>query len=395
MLGTEEDFRALCAKAHSLGIRVVLDGVFNHTGSDSVYFNAEGRFPQPGAAQSRESRYYPWYRFSHWPDKYDCWWGIATLPAVNEENPDYRAFIAGGEDAVVRRWLRCGADGWRLDVADELPDDFIAAIRTAVDETKPGAVLLGEVWEDGTTKVAYGQRRRYLLGGGLHGLMNYPFRTAALDWLRGGDAAAFCEAMETIREHYPPGAFFSAMNFLGTHDTPRILTVLGADRTPDQRAERAAYRLSEREYARGAALLQLAAVLLYAFPGSPTVFAGDEAGVQGFEDPMNRGTYPWGRENAALVARFAQLGRLRKTRPELRRGSIRWLHAAGPGMAFERLAEGRRTLAALNAGEGPLTLTLPWPDALARDGLSGRVFYPDGGRLVVTLPGRDAVLLQN
>jgi 4-alpha-glucanotransferase len=147
--------------------------------------------PDCGAAQSKDSPYFSWYTFSHWPDKYDAWWGISTLPAVNEENPDYRRFIAEDGDSVIRRWLRAGASGWRLDVADELPDDFIALIRQVMDETKPGSVLLGEVWEDGSNKIAYSKRRRYLLGGETHGLMNYPFRTAALEWLRGGDAKRF------------------------------------------------------------------------------------------------------------------------------------------------------------------------------------------------------------
>ncbi|MCI2058140.1 MAG: glycoside hydrolase family 13 protein [Oscillibacter sp.] len=393
MLGSEADFRALCSEAHRRNMRVMLDGVFNHTGSDSVYFNARGRFPEPGAAQSRESRFYPWYRFSHWPDRYDCWWGIDTLPAVDEGNENYRAFIFGDENSVVRRWLRAGADGWRLDVADELPDNFIAGIRRAMDETKPGSLLMGEVWEDGTTKIAYTLRRKYLLGREVHGLMNYPFRTAAIAYLRGGDAAAFCEAMETLREHYPRSAFFSAMNFLGTHDTPRILTVLGARAVPDDRAGRAAYRLDAPELTRGRQLLAAGAVLLFAFPGSPTVLYGDEAGMQGFEDPLNRGTYPWGREDSLLRERFRLLARLRNTRPSLQRGSLRWLYAAGPGLAFLREEGAERTAAALNAGDAPLSLELPWAGASARELLSGEAFAPENGILALTLPPRTGFLL--
>ena len=125
--------------------------------------------------------------------------------------------------------------------------------------------------------------------------MNYPFRTAALAWLRGGDASDFRRDMEEIRENYPPAAFHSGLNILGTHDTPRLLTMLGAARTPESKDDRATYRLSPEELDMGLARLRLGALLLYSFPGSPTVFYGDEAGVQGFEDPLNRGTYPWGR----------------------------------------------------------------------------------------------------
>ena len=220
MLGTEEDFRRLCEKAHSLGLRIMLDGVFNHTGSNSRYFNANGTYPDLGAVQSMESPYYPWYAFFHWPERYDAWWGVRTLPAVNETHPTYMEYIIRGGDSIIRRWLRAGADAWRLDVADELPDDFIAQIREVMMEEKPDSFLLGEVWEDGSNKIAYDQRRKYLLGRETHGLMNYPFRVAALEYLRGGRAEDFMEAMETIRENYPRPAFYSAMNLLGTHDTP-------------------------------------------------------------------------------------------------------------------------------------------------------------------------------
>ena len=178
LLGTEEDFRTLCRTAHELGMHVILDGVFNHTGSQSIYFNDDGFYPTVGASQSQDSPYFDWYSFHPWPSDYDSWWGIRTLPAVREESTSYQRYIIDDEDAIIRRWLRCGADGWRLDVADELPDWFIEKLRTAVEETKPEALLIGEVWEDASNKIAYSLRRRYLLGSELHGVMNYPFRTA-------------------------------------------------------------------------------------------------------------------------------------------------------------------------------------------------------------------------
>ena len=392
MLGTVEDFRALCAEAHDLGIRVILDGVFNHNGRDSRYFNADGRYDTLGAAQSQDSPYYPWFHFHPWPTDYDAWWGIRDLPAVNEDAPSYRDFIFGGEDSVIRHWLRAGADGRRLDVADELPDDFIAGIRQAMDETKPGCLLLGEVWEDGSNKIAYSQRRRYLLGGETHCLMNYPFRTAALCYLRGGDAAEFRESMETIRENYPAPAFLSAMNFLGTHDTPRVLSLLGEGQAPAEKAERAVYRLDPEEERLGKERWKLASALLYAFPGSPMLFYGDEAGLQGLEDPFCRGGYPWGREDGDLLAWFRLLGRVRK-RPSLRRGDLTWLHAQGPLLAFRRQAEGETTAAAFNAGDADETLTLPWEGREALDLLTGQRFAAWEGRIALRLPARGAVLL--
>ena len=393
MLGTEEDFKDLCAQARQRGIRVILDGVFNHTGSQSLYFNEDGFYPTLGAAQSQESPYYDWFSFHPWPTDYDSWWGIRTLPAVREESPSYVDYIIEGEDSVLRRWLRLGASGWRLDVADELPDWFIEKARSAMEETAPDALLIGEVWEDGSNKISYSKRRRYLLGSEVHGLMNYPFRTALLDYLKGGGAEGFRDAMESLRENYPPAAFYSAMNFLGTHDTARILTVLGADRVPPDKAERAAYRLSPDERARGLALLRLAVLVLFTFPGAPTIYYGDEAGMEGFEDPLNRAGYPWGREDKCLRAHYALLGALRRERTSLQWGAIRFLHAEGPLLAFSREWKDERTVTVVNAGQAERGLSLPWPSETATDRLSGRTFDAEDGRLSLVLPPRSGLLL--
>ena len=393
MLGKEEDFQALCREAHKRGMRILLDGVFNHTGSISRYFNADGSYPDVGAAQSAQSPYYNWYHFSRWPTEYDAWWGIKTLPAVEENHPDYREFIFGGRDSVVRHWLRCGADGWRLDVADELPDDFIAQLRCAMEEEKSDALLIGEVWEDGSNKIAYDRRRRYLLGSETHGLMNYPFRTAALQWLCGGDASDFRESMETLRENYPPDAYYSAMNFLSTHDTPRILTLLGGEPVPEDKPGRAAARLSPAGYELARRRLMLGAMLLYAFPGSPTVYYGDEAGVQGYEDPLNRCTYPWGQEDERLLAWYRKLGALRCSRPSLQQGGISYPLAAGGGLAVRRCCGSEVTVAVMNAGAEFLEVRLPWSGTIATDAMTGQQFLTEGGVLRLSLPGISGVLL--
>ena len=393
MLGDEEDFKELCSQAGARGIRVILDGVFNHTGSQSLYFTADGFYPTPGAAQSQESPYFDWFSFHPWPNDYDSWWGIKTLPAVREECPSYVDYIIENENSVIRRWLRAGASGWRLDVADELPDWFIEKLRAAVEATDPDALVLGEVWEDASTKIAYSQRRKYLLGSELHGVMNYPFRTALLEYLKGGDADCFREAMETLRENYPPAAFYSAMNFLGTHDTARILTVLGADYVPERKDGRAAYRLSPAERERGLALVRLAALVLFTFPGAPTVYYGDEAAMEGWEDPFNRGTYPWGREDKALKAHFAHLGGLRRQRASLQRGSLHWLFTSGSLLAFARELPGERTVTVVNASAESHSLTLPWPATQALDRLSGQSFPVEAGVLSLALSPCDGLLL--
>ena len=393
MLGTEDDFHHLCQEAKRRGIRVILDGVFNHTGSQSRYFNADGFYSDTGAAQSPDSPYYHWYSFHPWPADYDAWWGIRTLPAVREDAPDYRDFIIRGQDSVVRHWLRAGASGWRLDVADELPDDFIGEIRTAMEETAPDSFLLGEVWEDATTKIAYSMRRRYLLGQELHGVMNYPFRTALIAYLLGGDADEFRETLESLRENYPPHAFYSLMNFLSTHDTPRILTVLGADHVPDSKEERAVFRLSPARRQLGLKRLRLAALVLFTFPGAPTVYYGDEAGMEGWEDPFNRAGYPWGQEDSELKSFFSKLAHLRREQPALQTGQLHWRWTAGSLLVFARELDGQLLTTVVNAADSPQTLTLPWFGDTAHDLLSSEALSPADNVLPLTLLPHQGLLL--
>ena len=371
MLGSNEDFKDLCAAARARGIRVMLDGVFNHQGFVSRYFNGDGFYPELGAHQSKASPYYPWYHFNRWPDQYDAWWGIYSLPAVNESQEDYVDYIIEGEDSIVRRWLR------------------------AAREAKPEAVIIGEVWEDGSNKIAYGVRRRHLLGGHLDGLMNYPFRNALLAWLLGGDAGQFRDSMETIRENYPPAAFYSAMNSLGTHDTPRILTLLGVggDCGGESKQWRAEHRLSPEERALGVRRLKLAALVQYAFPGSPTTYYGDEAGMEGFEDPFNRRTYPWGEEDAELIAWYRALGKARRELAPLRRGALCYTAAEGDVLAFTRTWEEDTVLCACNAGRECARVTLPW-SAAEIGGLLCFPTDPDTGEAVVELPPLTGYLLR-
>ena len=224
--------------------------------------------------------------------------------------------------------------------------------------------------------------------------MNYPFRTSLLAYLQGGGAEAFRDAMETLRENYPPAAFYSALNFLGTHDTPRILTVLGGGPLPEGREAQSAFRLSPAARQRGLRLVSLAAAILFTFPGSPMIYYGDEAGLEGCGDPFNRGTYPWGREHQGLVNWFTRLGAFRQQRPSLQRGGIRWLAADGPLLAFSREYDGEITITALNAGDTPRTLTLPKVADLVDLIRSQEIPAGEEG-LTLTLPGHTARLLGN
>lgn len=345
LLGTEQDFSNLCAAAKELGIRVIIDGVFSHTGSDSIYFNREGRYPEPGAYHSQESPYSSWYSFHHWPDSYDCWWNFDTLPNVRELEPSYDSYI-NGRGGIVRKWLKAGASGWRLDVADELPDEFIDHLSVAAKAEKPDALVLGEVWEDASNKSAYGVRRRYLLGGQLDTVMNYPFRDAILGFLLGADPREFRETVENLAENYPAQCLRLLMNHIGTHDTERALTVLGGEPSGNRgRDWQSAQRLSPEQRETGRKRLKLASLIQYLLPGVPCLYYGDEAGMEGYRDPFNRTCYPWGREDQELIGWYETLGRLRKEQKSvLGQGGYRTLLAEGNLLAFERftIANDRR-----------------------------------------------------
>ncbi len=322
--GTREDFEALCGRARALGIRILLDGVFSHTGSDSRYFNRLGRYDSLGAYQSLESPYASWYRFKRWPDEYDCWWGFETLPTVNKSDESYRRYILTGENAIVKRWLRRGASGWRLDVADELPVPFLRTLRKSVKSVDPDAAVLGEVWEDASNKVAYGQLRCYCLGDTLDSVMNYPLREGLIGFLLGEiDAYALKRRLDALYENYPAPFAAALMNLLGSHDKARVINRLsGAEPENRPREQRAFTPLSDAEYERGKRRFIKAWRFLCAMPGMPCLYYGDEAGAQGGDDPFCRGTYPWGHEDRALMEEIKRVNHARLKSRAAQNGSL-------------------------------------------------------------------------
>lgn len=350
MLGTEADFTALCSAAHARGMKVILDGVYSHTGDNSLYFDKERSFGGKGAFCSKDSPYASWYRFHHWPDSYECWWGFETLPTVNKMDPSFVEYIITGEDSVVAHWLRAGCDGFRLDVADELPNEFLILLKKRIRELRPDALLLGEVWEDASNKVAYGSHRRYFVDGELDSVMNYPYRTAILNFLRErDDGHGVMDTVMTIKENYPPQVFLANMNLLSTHDSVRILTAL-VDDFDGSREEKARRHLSHQQYDVARERLLMASFLQYMLPGMPSLYYGDEAGMEGYKDPFNRRTYPWGREDPELLQHHRALGRLRRELVPLRLGDIRFFQAADQRLGFTRELEGRTLRIYLNRG---------------------------------------------
>ena len=307
LLGTEEEFKALCTAAEKLGMRVMLDGVFSHTGNDSLYFNRFGTYQSVGAYQGPNSPYYTWYTFRRFPDDYRCWWNFVSLPECRKDNPAYQDFMFNDADGVVPRWIRAGACGWRLDVADELPMDFLRKLRTAAKKARPDAVVLGEVWEDASNKLAYGETRCYCTGDTLDSVMNYPLREAILSFVTCQSTAYDLARLIRHQEEVYPAQFrYSLMNLLGSHDRTRVLNALcGKDGAGLSRAEQSAIHLTPDDYRLAAERLRKCVDILCALPGCPTIYYGDEAGLTGCTDPFCRRPFPWGHEDKELQSYIA------------------------------------------------------------------------------------------
>lgn len=340
MLGTTQDFRELCEKALDLGLRIMLDGVFSHTGDDSVYFNRFGSYPNPGAYGSKKSPYYPWYRFMNHPDKYACWWNIDTLPEVNKDIPSFREFILG-DKGIARLWIKEGASGWRLDVADELPLSFLRKLRMAVQTQKADAALLGEVWEDASNKLTYGKMRSYCLGDTLDSVMNYPLRQALISFFtHESDAPQLVRQISSLQENYPTPFFYSLMNLLGSHDRARILNLLVkqdyANLSPQ---ERGIQKLSPDLKALAIQRLKKMLRVIMALPGMPSLYYGDEAGMEGAADPYNRAGFPWGKEDLKLSNFVRDQFKLRHSRPVLQTGLCHISHEGNDTLVIFRSAD--------------------------------------------------------
>lgn len=355
LLGTEDDFKRLLDAAHEKGMKIILDGVFNHSGADSLYFNKFGTYDSLGAYQSKSSPYYDWYYFKKFPDEYACWWGCDNVPDLNKSNKDYRALVFG-KNGVVEKWQKLGADGWRLDVVDELPIDFVNLLIKKIKSVNKDALVIGEVWEDASTKVSYGELRPYLLGDQLDGTMNYPFMNAIIAYVRDGDEKFFKDTVQSILENYPKETVYCLMNSLGTHDTVRIINALSDVRAHGwSKTHKLGYKLPDSEYEKAKKKLYLASVLQFTLPGIPSIFYGDEAGLQGFDDPINRRPYPWGSEDKEILAHYKKLGRIRRENRAVFSGGFNMRDENGL-VAYERASGDDEILIAVNAGADDTTL---------------------------------------
>ena len=352
MFGGEEAFLSLLNKAKEKGMSIILDGVFNHTGDDSLYFNKYGRYNSVGACNCENSPYKNWFNFKCYPCDYDSWWGIDILPKLNQNNEECRNYFVG-ENGVIEKYTKMGIGGWRLDVADELPDEFLYQLRERVHKNSNGqGIVIGEVWENAAVKTAYGHRRNYFHGRQLDSVMNYPLRNGIIDFVTYGSAEMLYNVLVELYASYPRCVSDSLMNILGTHDTERILTVLGDNYRPDALNDHlAVMRMSAQEKDIAINRLKMAAILQYTVYGIPSVFYGDEAGVEGYHDPFCRKTYPWGRENLELLEHYRKLGELRNIEKAFDRGDFRVIEHGQETISFERTKDDSRVVVIANGGE--------------------------------------------
>jgi len=376
MFGGEKAFLKLISEAKKRGIRIILDGVFNHTGDDSRYFDKYGKYGKTGAYTNPDSPYIDWYKFKKYPEEYKSWWGIDILPQLNHENKTCRDFFVG-EGGVISKYTELGIGGWRLDVADELPNEFLDSLRVVAKEKNPEALIIGEVWENAADKISYGLRRRYFGGKQLDSVMNYPLKSAIVDFIKYRDASILADTLVELYSSYPPCVCDCLMNILGTHDTERILTVLGVIEDSSlsadgaENSELAVRRMNKKQRAAAIKLLKMAAVIQYTVFGVPSIYYGDETGMEGYHDPFCRMPYPWGREDAELVEFYRTLGRIRQEEAVLKGGEFKLLRAEDGCIVYAREKEDNSLIIAINRSDDSV---LVCEDGRYTDLLTGKRF---------------------
>jgi 4-alpha-glucanotransferase len=330
---------------------------------------------------------------------------VTTLPNVNEMTNSYREFIINGEDSVVKHWLRCGAKGWRLDVADELPDKFIKELRDAAKSTDGQSVIIGEVWEDASNKVSYGVQREYLLGGELDSVMNYPFRDGVTGYIMGWHGAEhFEKIVMSVYENYPLPCFYSLMNLIGGHDVTRAKTLFGnaPDLPPE---ERAAYRHDYDADLLAGKRMRLASLWQLTFPGVPCIYYGDEIGMEGYSDPFNRAPFRWDDMDAGLLEWYQKLIKIRNGFAPLRTGGYETIFAEGDIFCYKREIRRGRDALGSKRESGTAYIALNRSEYSARrvsigtgayralyDPVRNETIPTDGGKVELTLPPVSGVL---
>ena len=423
-LGGDAALASLKAEADRRGMRLILDGVFNHSSSDSRYFDRYHRYAGDGGCESLTSPYRGWYNFFNanvpctYTD-YESWFGFDSLPVFNEGAGVRDFFYRAPSDNVTKHWYERGAAGWRFDVASDISHDWWREYRGYAKTYKADGPLVGEIWEDAS---------QFLAGDQLDSVMNYRFRKNVLGFARGagwGDndnfggnqivglsPSQFDHALRSVREDYPPQATAAMLNLLDSHDTNRslyVLTLLG-----DSGLGEAKQRL------------KLSALFQFTYMGAPMVYYGDEGalnspslagGANGPEDdPYNRAPFPWedeagdqsvyGPADAGVRDFYTKLGHMRKQFASLREGSFETLltgdttPASGDDntYAFARVSGAERAVVILNNGTVNNNASVPVAAHFADgtslvDVLTGVGYTAVGGHVSVTLAPRTGVVL--
>ncbi|MGA4721777.1 alpha-amylase family glycosyl hydrolase [Fictibacillus nanhaiensis] len=396
MFGSPEEFKAFTKELKKRKMHLILDGVFNHVGDDSIYFDRYGKYDTVGAYEywasiydlmstkglteaeakkqteakfTKEGQKFSPYGFHNWFNienekvngvyKYQAWWGFDSLPEIKSipgeavdydselNNKPFADYIMYDEDSAAKSWLDRGASGWRLDVANEVDTEFWREFRKELKEgKKEDPLILGEIWDDAS---------EYFLGDLYDSVMNYRFRGAMIDYLKNGNAEGAENQMNAVFEDYPQEAFYALMNLMGSHDTPRAAFILGNGTDSYERAE-----LDPKyDHELGVKRLKLAAILQMGYAGAPTLYYGDEAGVTGSKDPDDRRTYPWGSEDKNLVKHYQSIGKVRADYHALfSYGELNHLYAEKDVLAYTRTDKKNAALVITNRGNEDKTVEL-------------------------------------
>ena len=427
--GTQKDWENLVKHAKQRGMRIVLDGVFNHLSSDSPFFDRYHHYTSVGACESVASPYRAWFYFHDvtpgtgtcvssdgTPDAatYDGWFGFDSIPVINKSLPEVQAYFLTGDNSVSRYWLEQGAGGWRMDVMGDssFPPGYWETFRQVVKDTRSQALIISETWQKDSTLL------RMLRGDRADTTMNYRLRDAVLGLLVPGNfdpkgfadsghpilPSEFAARLESIREDYPDAAYYSLMNLMDSHDTERLLWTLtpGADTTADK-------ELNAANLAAGKQSQMLASTIQFTLPGAPTVFYGDEVGMTGDDDPDDRRTFPWsnkdGSRDETMLKHYRALAKLREKYPVLADGNFQVLLAddASQVVAYGRKTGFQAAVVIVNRGQVEQTGAIPVAGFLP-DGVKLKPAYTVGtggpasllvsnGELTGTVGPRSAVVL--
>ena len=366
-VGSNDDLKRLCDKAHSMGINVILDAVFNHTGNDSKYFNEYGNYNELGAFQSCDSKYYPFYRKHHFNNNtyFDYWWGMKNLPVCDSSSLEWQEYICGN-GGIIDLWFSMGIDGLRLDVADELTDEFIEGIRKAVKRNKEDGFIIGEVWKNPMR-----MNRSYISSGkGMDTVMDYLLVDALIRYLKYSDVDKIKDILNQIQNEYPDDTIKSLMNFTSTHDISRAVNIFGTNRfkldgewswnlLDEDYNKSSSFTMSNEEYKKAIELLKTYLFTLTFMPGNISIFYGDEIGIIGEGNLSNRKPYPWDNQDKELLEYFKTIGEIRKKEPFLENAELNILDINGIYLMFERIGEDFKTLTTINRTDKESLITIP------------------------------------